>query len=103
MSGGAVNSRFLVLGWPLLCMAGAVGYVEWRMSALSMEIAARPPVAILPVDASVIRIIEENPGVKVEEAIARVRGAGQRLADAGYVVFNASQVYGYPSDIEAQP
>jgi hypothetical protein len=103
MSQVSSPSKLTALGWPVLCAAVALGYSEWRAQRLDAELASRPPVAILTVDASVLRLIEENPGLKAEEAIARVRGAGQKLADAGYVVFDSPQVYGYPVDIEAQP
>lgn len=98
-----LNPVSLAIWWPVVLAGMTIAYVEWRARQLEDEIAARPPIAVLPVDASVIRIIEETPGVKAEEAIARVRSAGQRLADAGYVVLNTDQVYGYPIDIEARP
>lgn len=98
-----VNTASLAIVWPIILVGLGLAYGEWRARQLEDEIAARPPIAVLPVDASVIRIIEETPGIKAEEAIARVREAGQRLADAGYVVLNADQVYGYPIDIEARP
>lgn len=98
-----VNVLSLAIWWPIVLAGTTVAYVEWRTRQVEDEIAARPPIAVLPVDASVIRIIEETPGIKAEEAIARVRSAGQRLADAGYVVLNSDQVYGYPIDIEARP
>lgn len=98
-----MSREYLSILWPAVCALLAIGYAEWRVSNVENEIAARPPIAVLPVDASVIRIIEENPGMKAEEAIARVREAGQRLADAGYVVLNTDQVFGYPIDIEARP
>lgn len=99
--GGA--SKAATYGWPVVCAIAALGYAEWRAQGLSGELASRPPVAILAVDASVLRLIDENPGMKAEEAIGRVRNAAQRLADAGYVVLDTSQVYGYPADFEAHP
>ncbi len=93
----------VTLLWPIACMLVAFSYAEWRVSNVETELVARPPIAVLPVDASVIRIIDENPGIKAEEAIKRVRAAAERLADSGYVVLNVDQVYGYPIDVEARP
>jgi len=91
------------LFFSLLAGIALLAYGDWRLRALERELEARPPLAVLAVDATVIRLLDENPGMTAEQAVGRVREAGRRLAESGYVVLDAPHVYGYPAEIEARP
>lgn len=97
------HPRWLVVGWPVLLALVVIGVTEYRHHQVLVELSMRPPIAIIPVDEMVIATIEANPSGRVEGAIRHVREGGKRLAENGYVVLDASQVYGYPKDIEARP
>lgn len=89
--------------WPLLAAIAAIGFAEIRYRQLVQELQARPPVAVIPVDDVVVEKLRANPGVDAQAEIIRVRQAGERLAESGYIVLDARTVYAYPTDLEARP
>lgn len=101
----STRAKVSIATWvvPVLLAILILGYVEVRHRQVMAEVAARPPVAIIPVDDLVVEALARNPGLSAQAEVIRIRQAGQRLAESGYVVLNARDVYGYPRDLEARP
>ena len=92
------------LVWVALVVAVGSGvYAHLRVRALEAELAARPPIAVIDMS----RIASEAaPGATLEDLngrVTRARSAVERLAGAGYVVLERSQVEGYPVSLEVRP
>lgn len=105
---GKVLSHFqynlLVFGLPLLMLASAGGMFFYTKKLIADELASRPPIAVLPVRDSVLRIAKDSKDPeRLEDAISQVNKAGKSLKDAGYLVLDADYVYAYPGEVEANP
>lgn len=91
----------IVLCWPVvvagvaLRLAGVIG--------LSEELAERPRIAVMDVQAAVQAGL--RPGstdADLRASVARVQDAARRLRSAGYVVLDTSYVYAFPGEYEAR-
>jgi hypothetical protein len=101
-----LNWLVLIL-WPVVVAVGAIYLVAPRalgLTALRADVAARPPIAIIDRDASILRNMGRDPS---NDAMAAAQGkvdaATQKLRAAGYVVLDAKNVAAYPKDFEASP
>lgn len=96
-----IQIMFAVLA-SLIVMLGV--FVLAKTTALGVELAARPPVAVLHVDASILEALSKggSGSTSVDAEIARVRATGEKLAKAGYLVLDAKTVYAFPADYEVE-
>ncbi|MHB8742096.1 MAG: hypothetical protein ACYC9L_03140 [Sulfuricaulis sp.] len=97
----------VVILWPVIVALAAVYVLAPRavhVGDLRADIAARPPVAIINREGSVLRAMGRDPSNEsMKAATAKVDAAVQKLRAAGYVVLDAQNVDAYPPDFEAKP
>lgn len=84
----------------LLVLAGALGFM--KISDLRAEIDSRPPVAILDVNANVMSVIDNTPGISADAATRKTYEIGAKLARSGYVVLDRSTLVAYPDAFEVR-
>lgn len=92
---------FFVLAWPVLVAAASLYAAAPRVlgvGGIQGELAIRAPIAILDVDGIIAKHL--GPGAtdaNLKAGQDEAAHAARKLGKAGYVVFNASNVYAYPS------
>jgi len=91
-----------LLAWPLICTVGAAAYGYRQIQTLRGDVVARPPLAIIDVNGAVMERIEKNPARGHEAAAQEVYAVGAKLAGAGYVVLNKSDLVAYPEEYEVK-
>lgn len=89
--------------WPVFCCVVTALWIDHRLSQVRVEVDARPPIAVLPVDELVLADIAKRNSADPQPSVDMVEEMGARLADAGYVVLNKSVVYASPKQFEARP
>ncbi|UJJ60573.1 hypothetical protein [Rhodanobacter denitrificans] len=100
VSWGAVRWA-VVLGWPVVVAAVALRLAG--LTGLSEELAERPRIAVMDVQAAVQASLRPGSTDKeLQDAVARVQDAARRLRSAGYVVLDTSYVYAFPGEYEAR-
>lgn len=93
----------LIFVWPLICIAGAGLYVKREIDAVQQALSARPPVAVIDLNAAVIKRIEADPAGGSAKAVADVYSKGAKLAKAGYIVVPRNNLVAYPAEYEVKP
>lgn len=84
-----------------LLVPAAMGAWGWnRIRALEEELATRPPIAVLDVNALVMKALEANPRQSPEEAASGAYKVGEVLANKGYVVIHKGSIVAYPVEFE---
>lgn len=92
----------LVLAMSLVGL-GLSGWCFRSMRGLEAELAQRPQLAVIPVNAVLRKASESSETGAVDRAAMRLRTAGQHLRAQGYLVLDADQLVAYPKAIEARP
>lgn len=87
--------------WPVVCALVVFMAMKGQTDRLAAELAARPAIAVLPVDQMLNNFVESTRGeAPIEEGMAEVTQTATQLAQSGYVVLDASNVYAYPEEFE---
>lgn len=89
--------------WPLVCSLAAVLWSQYQANELRAELAARPLVAVLPVDDLVLADIAKRQSADPAPSVRLVREMADRLAGAGYIVLDQSTVFAAPEVFVARP
>lgn len=92
----------LIVAWPLLCVGAATWYVHGIVADLKGEVAARPPLAVIDVNAQVMKHLELNPTDSSDVAAREVYAVGAKLAESGYVVLHKADLVAYPEEYEVR-
>jgi len=98
---------FVVL-WPAIASAAFAWIMDTRvlhLDVLRADVAARPPIAVIDVDAAVTSKLggAQSSNESLDAAQQSVQNAARKLRGAGYIVLDAKNVFAYPKDFEAAP
>ena len=93
-----------VVGVLLVGGMAALAYIGWQQaSELSAELAARPPIAIVDVNAIVMEQLSSQPGLTAEQGAVSAYKMGEVLASKGYIVIHKGSIVAYPAEYEVAP
>jgi len=97
----------MLFAWPVVAAVGVVYLLAPRvlsLDTLRSDVASRPPIAVIDVDAAVANGMGKSPtDQSLADAKQRVQDAARKLRGAGYIVLDAKDVFAYPADFEAKP
>jgi hypothetical protein len=97
----------VLFAWPIIAAIGTVYILAPRvlsLDTLRSDVASRPPIAVIDVDAAIASGMGKAPtDQSLESSKQRVQDAARKLRGAGYIVLDTKSVFAYPSDFEAKP